>query len=197
LQTKSIRQTIEISLENKKLLSKVLAIDLSITGVAFDLTTQDVEKIKPYLEQELKPEITDHFVLRGRTWIDDLSYQIHTGRELNLMLSGVKPLAFFYTTNPDLENFAHIPEVEFDHYVAQSRFVKAEEYEVDRGVAMRAIYYALPSEAWRIDAFKLLRKTAKLAGWSDAVTRMEGSLLGYTDKQNDEYLKLEMKFNKH
>ena len=50
------------------------------------------------------------------------------------------------------------------------------------------VLYALPEESWRINAYILLLKTSKKSGWSEGFERMEGSLLGYTDEQNDAYL---------
>jgi hypothetical protein len=49
-------------------------------------------------------------------------------------------------------------------------------------------FYALKDEAWRIPAFMLLKKIMRKHAWSDALERMEGTLLGYTDEQNDEHL---------
>jgi hypothetical protein len=49
----------------------------------------------------------------------------------------------------------------------------------------RRVLYALPGEQWRIDAYLLLWKTAKEAGWNEGFERMEGSLLGYEDWEND------------
>ena len=52
----------------------------------------------------------------------------------------------------------------------------------------RRVLYALPGEQWRIDAFLLLWKTAEKAGWGEGFERLEGSLLGYEDWQNDAFI---------
>ena len=49
----------------------------------------------------------------------------HEGRELELMLAGAKPLAMF---NDDLPEGMEPPEIAFDPYVAEGRFVKAENF---------------------------------------------------------------------
>ena len=48
----------------------------------------------------------------------------HTGRELELMLSGVKPLSMFYDDPNELPDERIIPELEFDTQVASGMFVK-------------------------------------------------------------------------
>ncbi len=48
----------------------------------------------------------------------------------------------------------------------------------------RRVYFALPGEEWRIDAYEasIVNGTAE---WDDALERLQGSLLGYEDWQND------------
>jgi len=53
---------------------------------------------------------------------------------------------------------------------------------------VRVLLYALAAEAWRIDAFILLSEAAARHGWHDALTRMQGALLGYAHWQNEAYL---------
>jgi hypothetical protein len=36
----------------------------------------------------------------------------------------------------------------------------------------------------------LLKKTAQMCGWNEGFERMEGTLLGYTDEQNDIYIEM-------
>jgi len=54
-----------------------------------------------------------------------------------------------------------------------------------RETKTRRVLYALPNEAWRIEAYLLLWKTAEKSGWNAGFERMEGSLLGYEDWQHD------------
>jgi hypothetical protein len=50
---------------------------------------------------------------------------------------------------------------------------------------MRKVFYALPGEEWRIDAFNLVWKQLDYGPWNDTLERLDGTLLGYSDEQND------------
>lgn len=129
--------------------------------------------------------------LRQRLAIDDLPYKIHTDRELSLMLAKEKPLSVFTASHPPYSEVEEIPERLFDPHVAAGRFIKCEYIaHLQEGLPEmnRRVLYALPEESWRINAYILLLKTSKKSGWSEGFERMEGSLLGYTDPQNDAYL---------
>jgi hypothetical protein len=128
--------------------------------------------------------------LRRRARFDDLPYQIHTNRELLLMLNGVKPLAAFAEEHPCLAEDSFIPERLFDPYVAAGRFIKREyvDTRVMQGYRLRRVLYARPEEAWRIDAYILLCHTQEKTGWNDSLERMEGHLLGYEEWQTDVHM---------
>jgi hypothetical protein len=130
-------------------------------------------------------------ILRPRHWLDDLPYQVHTNRELALMLDGVKPFAAFADEYPSLTDVSVIPERLFDRYVAAGRFVKREYVgiKVLKGHRTRRVLYARPDEAWRIDAYILLWHTGELIGWNESLERMEGFLLGYEEWQADAYIR--------
>ena len=135
--------------------------------------------------------------LRRSFPLDDLPYKIHTGQELALMLEGSKPLSYFSTKFPPASNIEEIPESLFDRYVEKGRFVKRE-YVMhannsgpalgSRGLGMRIVMYALPHHEWRINAMLLLMNTAIKSGWNEGFERMQGSLLGYEDWQNDIFI---------
>lgn len=79
----------------------------------------------------------------------------HEDRELELMLAGEKPLAWFYDTIPEC---GVIPESVFQPHVDSGRLVKVErvlnpakETKDSSVPAVRMVLYALPDEAWRID----------------------------------------------
>jgi hypothetical protein len=115
-----------------------------------------------------------------------LPYQIHTNRELGLMLRGVKPLAVFsdwYDRRSDvLERYLRF----FDRYVSEGKFARREYVQWHRRGGWRGAHvflYALPEEEWRIDAMIELR--VDLSGWSAAHGRRQGELLGYEEWQND------------
>jgi hypothetical protein len=125
--------------------------------------------------------------------IRKVPYLVHTGFELALMLEERKPLAVFSDAFPSelLDELVG----RFDPYVASGRFVRRivdrplpeprRSPNGSRAKRVREVYVALPGEAWRIDAFLLLREVGAKAGWNDALERFEGTLLGYEEWQND------------
>jgi len=50
------------------------------------------------------------------------------------------------------------------------------------------VFYARPTEEWRIDVFIAMLSVAAKTGWSEGLERLEGKLLGYEDWQTDIYL---------
>lgn len=129
-----------------------------------------------------------------RSKVDEHPYLLHTNRELLLMLDARKPLSVFADEEPlPGSNSLLFPEAKFDAYVAAGRFVKYEYAEpVDNcRRRVRWVFYALPEEAWRIKAYILLNETSKRSGWNEGFERMEGSLLGYSDQENDINIELQ------
>jgi hypothetical protein len=109
------------------------------------------------------------------------------------MLEGSKPLAAFVDSYPSDAEYEVIPERHFDPHVAAGRFLKREKTYSDQGEdgthqAFRRVLYAQVKEAWRIDAYLLLHETVKISGWNEGFERMEGTLLGYEQWQNDVFL---------
>jgi hypothetical protein len=113
------------------------------------------------------------------------------------MLAGSKPMSAFVDDHPALHGLYIIPERQFEPYVAAGRIAKremidppGEDAPVVRGqrIGSRRVLYALPAEVWRIEAYLLLWRTAEKAGWNEGFERMEGSLLGYEDWQNDVHI---------
>jgi hypothetical protein len=131
-------------------------------------------------------------VLRRAGRTDELPYRIHTNRELAMMLAGTKPLAAFIEEHPS-ESDPSFPEHLFDAQVKKGRFVKRDlvvrHTQVTGEISgFRMILYALPQEAWRIDAYIVLHETATRIGWNEGFERMQGTLLGYEPWQNDAYI---------
>lgn len=160
-------------------------------GVSYDLDERDIKGIQKIFGWKKISETANAACLRARGVWDGLPYKIHTNRELLMMLAGEKPLAVFCDSYVQGSDSKVIWNEKFEPYVQAGRFIKREHIEVDYRDAsnsMRWIFYAPPSEVWRIDAYILLKKTAKISGWNDGFERMEGSLLGYTDEQNDVHL---------
>jgi len=125
----------------------------------------------------------------------ELSYEVHTNRELEFMLDGRKPLAHFSDFIFDDHDPCE-PREGFERQVESGAFVKHEAQELgepfrSNGRLVKGImhrFYALEDEAWRIPAYLLLKKVQDKHPWNDALESLEGSLLGYTDEQNDEWL---------
>jgi hypothetical protein len=118
-----------------------------------------------------------------------LPYLVHTNRELGLMLSGIKPLAYFLAVagrEPDcLVRYWRM----FDRHVATGRLIKGEFVEPIPempDLELRRIFYALPGEKWRIEAMREL--LTHLGEWSRDHERRQGELLGYEDWQNDYWI---------
>jgi hypothetical protein len=171
------------------LLGEVLGASDFDTEAAYDLDASELARLsKAYALPLHRGETCGR--LRIRCWFDDLPYQIHTDRELALMLAGMKPLASFVGVYPPDPRFEEIPERLFDPYVNAGKFIKREFVELSRntrGRGLHRILYSLARESWRIDAYILLLQTAGKTGWNEALERMEGSLLGYDEWQNDAY----------
>jgi hypothetical protein len=115
----------------------------------------------------------------------------HEERELELMLAGVKPLAYFSElTRADFE----FPDAEFEPHVKTGRIIKRDILHIQtllgQNEEIRSLYYALPGEEWRIDKAHANR----LRGYqtrkkSDYDSREMGELLGYTKHEIDVFLK--------
>ena len=127
----------------------------------------------------------------------DVPYDVHTNRELEFMLERGKPLAHFSDVYPSPPDEWIIPEEAFAPYVLDGTFEKREFVELlpspvcSESPQMRGtrhVLYARRAEAWRIEACLLLIITAGKAGWSEGFERLEGSLLGYEEWQNDAHV---------
>lgn len=169
---------------------RMLNLDTVEPHEVVDLDAEDIRKINLYFSLKIESHLVQT-KLRQRAKYDDLPYQLHTNRELALMLAGVKPLSTFSGTWPPSDVIEEIPERLFDPHVLAGTFVKGECLEsigTSSTQNMRRVLYALKEEAWRINAHFLLWKTATKSGWNEGFERFEGSLLGYTDAQNDAYI---------
>jgi hypothetical protein len=127
----------------------------------------------------------------------DLAPANHTGRELELMLAGKKPLAMFYADIRWLPNEEIIPEERFARHVNTGEFVRGET-EIPgpyhpvwkRDIRTKFVFYALKDEAWRIPAMILaINVQGKVSGPgpNEALDRITGALLGYSDEEVDAY----------
>ena len=113
----------------------------------------------------------------------------HTNRELELMLAGVKPFAAFLLDGGLTEEEA-ISGQPFADHVATGRIVRFERATSDLGKdgqPMRRLLFALPGEEWRFELYIALMDSLR-DGWSYEKERQEGTLLGYSDAENDAHI---------
>ncbi|MBB4100217.1 hypothetical protein [Sphingomonas kyeonggiensis] len=125
---------------------------------------------------------------------DGFPYRVHSNRELPLMLAGQKPLSVFIERCPATEGEVETPENLFERYVAEGILIKREYCEPIATMrpayfGIRVVLYALKGEEWRLDAYILVRGLARKLGWSEPLTRLEGTLLGYSEWQNDAFIR--------
>jgi len=127
----------------------------------------------------------------------EVSYEIHTNRELEFMLNRGKPLAVFYDAYPPLPCEEIVPRKAFAPYVSSGKFdlrIYVEpltEPPPSRAPWVKGIIYFLyakRSESWRIDAYIAMLNAAARSGWNDGFERLQGSLLGYLDWQNEAHI---------
>ena len=162
--------------------------DFADLSSEYDLTSEEAESVA----NQLKLRIGPGELVRLRPWkaLDGLPYEVHTGRELSLMLASVKPLAVFSSGEPiSTDPFLSALAARFSPYVAQGRFIKRETIEAFKGNRSYKLFYSLPHERWRIDAMILLWESFSKFGWDDRCEWMEGILLGYTPEQCDWWIK--------
>jgi hypothetical protein len=160
----------------------------------YELSRDDLDQLKSRFDLSFELQVGLNARLRRADRTHGLPYKVHTGRELRMMLNGIKPLAYFYEEHPSAMP-GIIPEHLFDPHVAAGRFVKRDyvdrQLEFDlahRLPRMRVVLYALAHEAWRIDAFIVALETARKTGWNESIERVVGTLLGYEEWQNDAYI---------
>lgn len=114
----------------------------------------------------------------------------HEGRELELMLSGVKPLAYFCElTRAEFD----WPDEDFEPHVKSGRILKREilHTETIMGVEeeVRFLYFALPREEWRIEkAHANFMRCNENGVETEFDSREMGTLLGYADHEIDVFV---------
>lgn len=111
------------------------------------------------------------------------------------MLEGVKPFAKFAVEYP-AEPGEFLEEALFERHVRSGTLIKrvmpdepfAKPIKASSGrifEGVRQVFYARPGEEWRIDAHNLVARQLAYGPWNDTLEPLEGSLLGYTDAEND------------
>lgn len=123
----------------------------------------------------------------------DLGAANHTNRELELMLAGKKPLAWFYDEISALPNEGIIPEERFRPHLVSGAFVRAEALfdgpylpHLGRTAVTKNVLFAVTEEAWRIPAFLLSMRVFHRTGrHTEELERIQSELLGYTAEEVD------------
>jgi hypothetical protein len=108
------------------------------------------------------------------------------------MLEGSKPLSFFMYSEAEEDFYERNVLKKFSKHVKTGRINQFEDAILYRDVVLRIRAYTLPGEDWRASALFCLQRAfvscrTKIR-WSEGMERMLGSLLGYEDWQNDEYV---------
>ena len=113
------------------------------------------------------------------------TYEIHTGNELSLMLSGKKPMAIFYRCVG--ESFDEMDGQDFEKYVSSGQMTKTRFFVYRSSLPRTLIYtvFTLLGEEWRAQIYRQLKKHD---GWSRDLEIIEGTLLGYNLAENMEHI---------
>jgi len=103
----------------------------------------------------------------------------HNDRELELMLAGTKPMAMF---SDAVHVSDYFPEADFAPHVESGKIIRVEEIIPRPPYEIRYLFYALPSEEWRIEeALVMCRKLcAGTVVDHDRNSARMGELLGYS-----------------
>jgi hypothetical protein len=164
--------------------------DPDLTCLYDSLPRQDIEQIGKLCLPPIVPHEAFTGICRPNLAFDAIPYLVHTNFELPLMLEGRKPLAVFRDAYPsdwfDAFLAPFIPFVESGQIVQriiETPMPHLQQHHLDLE-GMRDVFFALPKEASRIDAYidKIIHRTRD---WDDELERLQGSLLGYEDWQND------------
>ena len=111
----------------------------------------------------------------------------HDGRELEMLLTGQKPLAAFSGYDGFSESDAAGGQ-DFANAVASSRVLRFENtFEFD-GQPVYVVAFTRPEESWRGPAYLHLIRFLYDRAWCPHLEWLQGSLLGYSDAENSAHL---------
>jgi hypothetical protein len=183
-----------VSIDDLDALRKILAPDSDgdpelKMGTYQNLSKRDMRRIGRLCRPPVEPD-TIYTAISRPFIFAHVPYMVHTNFELPLMLDGRKPLAVFGSGYPSdwFDDYL----APFEPFVESGQIVRRI---VDRPMphikerrpdldGIRDVFFALPGEEWRIDAYIALFEN-RTGEWNDDLERREGSLLGYDDWQND------------
>ena len=128
--------------------------------------------------------------------LSETPYLTHTRYELPLLLDGRKKLARMSHTYPPM---TFDGEHRFDHWVAagllhQEEVIEPFDASIKKYDGHRTVFYTPKGEEWRIPASKLIwQVSSESGGWNEHFERLEGTLFGYEDWQNDWWIDFGLK----
>lgn len=172
--------------------------DPDLKHAYYELSEQETRQIGQLCLPPFVPQTIFTGISRPNLAFDAIPYLLHTNFELPLMLEGRKPLAVFGDGYPSdwFDEFL----APFEPFVASGQLVRRiietpmphlKEHCPDLE-GIRDVLFALPTEAWRIDAYIENIKN-RTRDWDDELERLQGSLLGYEDWQNDWWIEQRVK----
>ena len=115
-------------------------------------------------------------------------YQRHDGRELELLLSGAKPLAAFVFYE-GADELACLARQDFASAVADGLILRFEHQTELDDLTVQHLLFTTPSESWRAPAYMHLIKFMYERDWCDHLEWLQGSLLGYSDQENSLHIR--------
>lgn len=113
---------------------------------------------------------------------------LHQGKELRLLLDKSKPLAVFFISDDEEEEY-YLSGQDFETAVSRGELLRFERVFSFDGYATKYIAFVNPEEAWRAHAYFHLKEFMYKRSWCSHLEWIEGSLLGYTDSENKAHLK--------
>lgn len=166
--------------------------DPAVIAAALGITFEDCMVGVHYPDDEERTTIAKTIGLLLPEWphdaqltrphrIDAAPYLVHTNFELPLMLDGRKPFAVI-NGEDDFHPLKTLRAC-FKPYVERGAIIERIAETQVGGRTFLKIYYALPGEEWRFDAYNTLANAPP--PWTTDMERQQGTLLGYTDEQND------------
>jgi hypothetical protein len=154
------------------------------------LSDEDRHRIGNLCMPSVAPDAIYTGISRFRPTFAHVPYIVHTNFELPLMLDGRKPLAIFGDGYPSEWFDDYLAP--FEPFVQSGTIIrrvidtptpelKARRPDLE---GIRRVYFALPGEEWRIDEY-IASIENRACDWNDELERLQGSLLGYEDWQNE------------
>lgn len=184
-----VMTTTRVEAQSIEAVAKALDVDLAgyERSFALDLEAEDVAALRGVstlggVDQQAPAR------LRTPHRMDCLPYEIHTDRELRLMLNGAKPMAMF-SRGPG-ERFADICGQPFHQFVAVGALLHGRFHLLARQLNNTFATYdifSLPGEQWRSEAMRMLVEDMHAGAWTLGHELLEGALLGYSAEQNRIY----------